>query len=280
MDLARRCVQIAREIAAAVPVARIERLFLPQLRPDPPQSGEFGALVLVDGSVGLLFVLLDETLAELRERGVPAQLRGSDPVAIAERFASAEPLERAVGLAALNALGQCVLRRAGYLPPAPDSLAGIAPAPGDHIGMVGYFPPLVARLRGTGIPLTVIELKRELIGREDNVEVTDDPRRLRGCNKVLCTSTVMLNDSLDAILAQCTGASQIAVIGPGAGFLPDPLFERGVSAVGGNAVLDHQDFLRRVARDEPWGDSARKYCIYAADYPGYRALLQSPAAPA
>ena len=44
-----------------------------------------------------------------------------------------------------------------------NSLGSLDPQPGDHFGMVGFFPPLVRRLRAQNINLTVIELKEALV---------------------------------------------------------------------------------------------------------------------
>ena len=87
-----------------------------------------------------------------------------------------------------------------------------------------------------GARLTVLELRADLAGAHPGFEVTLDPAALRTCDKVLMTSTVLLNDSLDAVLAQCRQARAVAMIGPGAGCLPEPLFARGITALGGTVL--------------------------------------------
>ena len=61
-----------------------------------------------------------------------------------------------LGLAAINAVTQHVFRRAGYEPDlAANSLGSLRIGPGDRVGMIGFFPPLVERVRALGLPLTV-----------------------------------------------------------------------------------------------------------------------------
>jgi len=89
----------------------------------------------------------------------------------------------------------------------------------------------------------------------------------------LSTASTLLNDSLDDILAHCTAAEVLVVVGPTAGFLPDPLFSRGVSAVGGSEIVDVALATERISRKQGLGDAARKYLLRAQGYPGAAALL-------
>jgi uncharacterized protein (DUF4213/DUF364 family) len=84
---------------------------------------------------------------------------------------------------------------------------------------------------------------------------------------------MLLNDSLDAMLSVCSTARSFALIGPGAGCLPDPLFARGVTLVGGTWIADGEAFLTALATGESWTSAARKVALRRADYPGFDALL-------
>ena len=72
-----------------------------------------------------------------------------------------------------------------------------------------------------GNHLIVIEKKANLVQKTNNWEVTLDPAQLEKCNKVLITSTTILNESIDDILKFCSQAEKISIIGPTAGFFPD-----------------------------------------------------------
>ena len=122
------------------------------------------------------------------------------------------------------------------------------------------------------IPL-LVKKKDKFVQSDGHFEVTLETRRLAQCNKVLCTSTTVLNNSLDDILEHCQHAERITVIGPTAGFLPDPLFKRGVHTLGGTTIQDATTFLQRCRNDERWGNTSKKYCIHRDNYPGFEYLL-------
>lgn len=243
------------------------------------KDGEFCALELDDGSIGLSYVLLGETLQALVQASPARTIAGASSLALARGFASPDPLRRALGLAAINALSQRVFRLAGYQPPpAVDAIGGLAPEAGDRIGMVGWFPPLTAQIVARGAALVVLELDPAKAGQKEGYRVTLEQSELAHCNKVLATTTLVLNDTLDAVLAACTAARRVVLVGPGGGCLPDALFARGVHALGGTAIVDREAFLQALSRGQKWGAHAQKYCIEARDYPGIDVLLERAAA--
>jgi uncharacterized protein len=267
---------IVDDIDARISLPRVRQVWLPRLRDTPRKSGEFGAVILDDGSVGLMFVLLGDTLRAIRDRVSPDTAVGMDPVELAQAFKDPDPATKALGLGAINAIGQHLIRASGFeVDTETNSLGSLDPQPGDHFGMVGFFPPLVRRLRAQNIDLTVIELKEALVQQAPRFQVTLDPAALGGCNKILCTSTMLLNDSIDPILGYCGQADEVVIIGPGAGFLPDALFARGVDTVGGHQVVDMEGFIARIEGEEKWGSTSRKYCFHRRSYPGYGALLDT-----
>lgn len=258
---------------AALPLPRVAALLLPPPAADGSKDGEFGAIELDDGSTGLTFVLLGDTLATLRGGGAGA-LAGRPAIDVARQYATAHGAERALGFAAVNALTRHLYDRAAFVPPpAAGSLGDLALAPGDHVGMVGLFPPLVPQVLASGARLTVVELRAELAGPRNGWEVTLDAAALRRCNKILSTSTVLLNDTLDEMLARCTGATRVALIGPGAGCLPDALFARGVTLMGGSWVADGASFRQALLAGDRWGRFAPKFALARDGYPGFDALL-------
>lgn len=272
MSVAEEILAGARRIASALGDPGVAGIHIPAWQENPGRDAEFCAVRLADGSVGTAYVLLEDTLARIQGR------RGAAPgsaLELAQGFAAGDPVHRALGLAAINALSQALFRRAGFVPDfATNSLGSLDLGPGDRLGMIGLFPPLVERVRARGIPLTVIELQARLVREEPGFAVTLDPARLAACNKIVSTSTVLLNDSLDGVLEHARHAEQFVIIGPSAGCAPDPLFARGVTAVGGSLVTDADAFMRRAAAAEPWGDAARKYHIARDGYPGFAALLE------
>jgi uncharacterized protein (DUF4213/DUF364 family) len=264
-------VAAARAVATALAPPRVARVVLPPPA-GPARGGSFCAVELEDGSVGLSYVLLGDTRERLR---AAPPLADRDVLELAEGFAGDDPAARCVGLAAVNALTRHALDRAGYVPDfATHSLGSLPLEPGDSLGMIGLFPPLVPRALAQGIQLTVLELKEELVREAPGLTVTLDPARLAGSSVIVCTSSVLLNDSLDAVLAAVRGCREFVIIGPSAGCIPDPLFARGVTSVGGAWVTQPATLLDRLARGEKWGDASRKFALHRDAWPGRAEILR------
>ncbi len=273
-SVARELVALVERVAARTPLPRVRALHLPPPEADGTRDGEFCALELEDGTPGLSHVLLDDTLARLRGGAGAEALAGAAAIDVARWYAERTGGERTIGFAAVNAATAVLFDRAGWAPgSAADTIGHLDPGPGDHVGMIGLFPPLVDRIVRTGARLTVLELKARLAGERDGFRVTLDPEALRECGKVLCTSTVLLNDTVDSVIARCAAARTFAVVGPGASCLPDPLFARGVTLVGGTWIVDRPALREAIRSGAAWGSSARKTAIRRDAYPGAESLL-------
>ena len=263
------------------PVPPVRQLHVP--KPSDPVSehaAEFCAIELADGSFGLSYVLLGDTLRELlaaHAHGSALPLAQADPLALAAKLTNGNPVQRAVALAAVNALTESVWRCVGYEPPAAgNSLGDVVLGPQDHLGMIGFFPPLVHRVAESGGRLSVVEMNAEMVARQrerfPQVRISQDRALLADCNTVVGTSTMLLNDTLDAMLAAAPLATRFAVIGPSAGVWPDPLFSRGVTLMGGTRVTDGAALAAAMAAGESWSHATRKFAIDRATWPGWAKL--------
>lgn len=268
-------------IARRWPTSRVRRLHVPRRSPDAGQhDAEFCAIELEDGAFGLSYVLLGNTLqALITAHGSPddAPLAGADPMALARHLAGGSEVQRAIALAAVNAMTDSVWRRTGYEPsPAGNSLGDVALGPDDHLGMIGFFPPLVQRVAEAGGRLSVVEMNTDMVERQraryPQITIGLDRRLLATCNTVVGTSTMLLNDTLDDMLAAAPQATHFAVIGPSAGLWPDPLFARGVTLLGGTRVTDPQGFADAMGAGESWSAATRKFVIARDGWPGWRAI--------
>jgi hypothetical protein len=276
MDVAHELLALLERFGARAALPKVRALLLPPSVFPTSIAGEFCAIELDDGSLGLSYVLLDESSKRLVARGGDPSLglEGADALAVARWFCDEPGARRALGFAAVNALTRCLFDRAGFLPgPSIDSFGMLAPQPADHIGMIGLFPPLVKHIVNAGAKLTVVELRGDLAGERDGYRVTTDRDELAACNKVIATSTLLLNGTLDAMLGACSKAQRFALIGPGAGCLPDPLFARGVTLVGGTWITDREAFRAAVTAGASWTAAAHKVAIHRVGYPGFEALL-------
>ena len=73
------------------------------------------------------------------------------------------------------------------------------------------------------------------------------------------------------MLAHCRQAQRFAMIGPSAGCLPDALFARGVTFVGGSWINDPAAFINAL-RSGARSASASKSGLTRDNYPGFEAL--------
>lgn len=257
-------------------IPRISQVYMPEPQPAPDKDSEFGIIVLADDSAGLYYAWMGEAQAGMNARYPVQDFIGLAPLELVHYYESDHEADRSIGLAAINAISQSVFRQLDcVLPPAGNSLGELQLQTGDRLGMVGYFPSLLRQLRQTNIPVTVIEKKSQFVQQDDLVTVTTDIRELAGCNKILSTAATMLNDSIDEVLDFCRHAEVIVVVGPTAGFLPGPLFRRGVSAIGGSQVIDVPLALTRLGSEQGLGDAARKYLLRPE---GYRTVADRLAA--
>ncbi len=261
--------------SAQCPLPRVRALHLPPLQPVQGHAGEFCAIELTDGSLGLSYVRLGDTLAQLREGADSLLPAGADALEVAQRFVNDKGPGRVIGFATANAISRCLYDRAGFRPnDSSDSIGQMNPQKGDSIGMIGLFRPLLGRVLKSGARLTVVELKADLVGQHDGYRVTLDAKELSACSKVISTSTLLLNDTLDDMLAQCRQAHWFAMVGPSAGCLPDALFARGVTLLGGNWIRDGQGFVAALTSGAPHSEFTSKYALTAQGYPGWRELIQ------
>ena len=281
-QIAKELVAQLRDIARRFGSPGIAGLHVPatKLRPGAPaRDAEFCAIELDDGSFGLSYVLLGDTLDQLTGRLRAGEtLAGTKALDMVAKFTAGSPVERALALACINALTDSVWRRIGYAPqPAGNSLGELQLMGQDHLGMIGFFPPLVRKVQACGAQLTVVELNEATAQRQrerfPEVRVTLDRTALASCNRVVGTSTMLLNDTLDEMLAAAPHADSFAVIGPSAGLWPDALFARGVTLMGGTRVIDGGSFRQAMASGESWSGAAQKFSLARAGWPGWKVLL-------
>lgn len=281
-DISAEIAALLQQVHADRPAPRVRALHLPPTSPPQGKEGEFAALELDSGALGLSFLLLDDTLTSIA--ALADAVRGMDALELLQWWAdpaaaAASPARAALGFAAANALSRTLLDRSGFVPgPARDTIGGLDPQPGEAVGMVGLFPPLVQRVLARGARLTVLELRADLAGERDGYTVTLDPQALSGCTQVLSTSTVLLNHSFERVREACRSARRFVLVGPGAGCLPDPLFAAGVTAMAGTWIADPPALLRAITTGAPWGAATVKFLLEREDYPGVEALRARAAA--
>ena len=260
-DLRRALVASLRDGLDEETVPRLAEVVKPPGGSDEKVSC-FTFVVLDDGTVGLCFNLLADQQSRRDYDATDGSLFvGRDALEVAEDLLHPSIVHRIVGYAACSALSQLLFRRGAPVVEETDLFELLDPQQGDHVGVVGYAPPMVRRIARSAGQVTVLE-KREKKGG-DNIHVTTGAEELGDCNKVLVTSTTLLNDSLGDIARITTGASFRALYGPGAGILPTVFFQRGFQAVAGLQVTDPALLVERQRAGKRWGDAKKKIVLKA-----------------
>lgn len=208
----------------------------------------YTAVQLSTGDVGLCHSLLGEpspgSSRVIRRSGT---LAGSPVTDLTEMIKSWDIGERVIGVATLNALSQIVLKREheGYGIVEGNALGGIDIRRTDTVGMVGNFKPLLPRIRNKTSNVTVFERSGPL---DDGVfPDTACEELLPKADVVVITGTAMANGTMGRLLELSKNARSVAVIGPSASVVPDPLFRRGVDVMGGVIMTNPDKAMQIVA---------------------------------
>jgi len=258
------------ELSTKFPLPPIVDIFFPPFyKGGQPKDAQFMAISLEGGAVGISFVLLPD---EKMEEYIALQLSDfveENPRRCALEFGIDDPVKEMISLAAINAICQHVMRETNFaVDDATDSLGLLSIAEGDRVGMVGLFLGLIKTIKKANAELVVIEKNKQFIQKFPDLPITMDAAKLSTCNKILCTSTTIMNNSLDEILAHCSPDAFVSIIGPTAGYFPDPLFDRGVDVVGGRVVKNGKLFLQLIAERKRWGEATRRTCFQKETYAG------------
>ena len=262
--------QIIEQLAGKYAFPPISQVYFPPFfKGGQPKESEFICLQLERGACGISYVLLPDEEMENYETMAHSNMRGIDPIKLTADFGSVDPVQNMVGLAAINAICQHVMKTTQYTIDAKSDSMGLLDIQiGDRVGMVGFFPPLVKRVKNIAAELIVFEQKEQLIDKFPQYNITLDLTLLGGCSKVLCTSTTVYNNTLDSVLEHCHPDAFISVIGPTAGYFPDPLFARGVDVVGGSFINDGDAFMQRLNEQKRWRETVSKFCFQKDRYAG------------
>ncbi len=227
------------------------------------QAHGYGAVELSSGAIGVTFAAYIPPAEVPTRSQLYATYIGQPASSLISKLGKPEanPVERAVAMATINALSSTYMQETGlnrYLEFA-DAVIALELCPSDILGMVGFFPPLVEPLSRQVSFLHVVELKEQLVQTHSRWDVTTDHAILRGCNKIMVTGSILLNGTIQSLLGLVSRAVHVALIGPTASFLPDPLFEIGFDIVGGTMIVNPVLFKDFLTKGLPWGTSTTKF---------------------
>jgi uncharacterized protein (DUF4213/DUF364 family) len=189
---------------------------------------------LSTGHVGVCHSLL----AEQAVRCCPivrwaGKLAGSSAIDLANLAKSWELSESIVGIATLNALSQMVLNEDRYTIDEGNFIGYIEAKveATDTVALIGYIEPFINVLRRRVGRLYVFERSPRFFD-EQTLPDTAYEEFLPKADIVIISGSAIANKTIDHVLELSKKAREIGVVGPSAGLIPDPLFNRGVKIVG------------------------------------------------
>ena len=150
----------------------------------------------------------------------------------------ANPIEKALGLAVANAL-------IGDPPDAcgDDTIDLMKLTPHDRVGMVGFFGPLVKKIRGRGIELAISERDPE----RGDVHGDAAADMLRSCTVAIITATTILNGTLEETLGLLGTPRHVTLLGPSTPMVSDVFDGTPVTHLGGSVVTDVPKVLQVIS---------------------------------
>lgn len=151
------------------------------------------------------------------------------------------PLSKTIGLATANALTADIPHPATVTD---EILELIDIQPSERVAMVGFFGPLVPRIRQIGCRLDIQELKTDKPGT-----IAPDAGRssLAACDIALITATSIVTDTMDEVLADLGNARAAVVLGPSSFMHPEVFSGTPVTHIAGARVRNPSAVERIVS---------------------------------
>lgn len=185
-------------------------------------------------------------------------LAGSDASELLDLLVNGRnPLEKALGLATANAIICPDIAEE----PERDSIALMNLSPADRVAMVGYFGPLVERIRKTGANLRIIEKNpnrmEEILDRKDSDKILEE------CSVAIITATSILNNTIEEILNRLGNPRHVTILGPSTPMCGEAFAGTPVTHLGGSVILDHRKIMQIIS--EGGGTPDMRPCLRFID---------------
>ncbi len=180
----------------------------------------------------------------------PVRVGGLPVKEVLSGLNSAEPIKTAVAIATLGALSATCWGRGikgDYrIQTRRDAQDAVDMPHEKSVAVVGAFVPVLQRLKQRGGTWWVVEQDPATLKGEEldhYVPAAESVKVIFEADVLVITGVTLINHTLEGILNAARDGAEIAVMGPTAGIVPEPLFDRGVRVVGGVWVRDADGLL-------------------------------------
>lgn len=209
----------------------------------------YTGVTLDSGHAGLCHTLSHEMPAyccQVNQRA--GKIGGSKAVDIANMARSWDINESILGFATLNALSQKFFDE---VKPTFDIRSSnfvneLKVKSSDIVVMVGNLHPFIKQIREQAKELFIIE-RSPLLRDEGTFPDTAAEDLLPQADVVVATGSSLANGTIDRILELSDNVREFGLVGPSASVIPNPLFDRGVTAIGGVKILDGDKMIQIIA---------------------------------
>jgi len=201
----------------------------------------YTAVLLDNGCAGLAYTFLDEAKGGCSVYRNVRPLAGRPAVDLLHLFDTGGRIEAALALATANALFNRPDRdyRRG------DILEQLPIRAEDRVGMVGHFAPLVATLRKQAKALYIFE--QIDLPQGSLLPVSEAEHLLPQCQVALLTSTAIINQTADHLLALAGGCREIVFLGASTPLIPEVFEGTKVTMLSGVTVVDPEAIVQIVS---------------------------------
>jgi uncharacterized protein len=201
----------------------------------------YTAIQLDDGNVGVAHTFRAEAQGGCSVFAGSRPIAGRSALQVMDYLGSDDRIEGSIGLAVVNAL----VNRLAPGQSEGDILDLLTVQPGDRVGMVGFFGPLVGPLERKARELLIFE--RDASRSKRTLPAEQALEMLPRCDVALITSTALIGGELDALLEDARECREVALVGASTPLLPEIFASRGVTLLSGVTVTDGPGILQVVS---------------------------------
>ncbi len=180
----------------------------------------------------------------------PEMINGLPVKEIITGLSFTEPIKTAVAIATLNALSETCWQKGETgdytITKNIDAQDAVRMPVERSVAVVGAFIPTLQALKARGGTWWVIEQEPKTLKEDEMshyVPAEQSTEVIGKADVLIITGVTLINHTLEGILSAAKAGADIAVMGPTASSLPEPLFNRGVRIVGGVMVTNPDRLL-------------------------------------
>lgn len=186
---------------------------------------------LEDGRAGIAWTPGREAAASCTHLAKAGTLQQCTENGALQFLESELPLERAIGVAAFNAINARLKRQVDYS----EAIARLTIQPTDHVVMVGHFAPLIARIEKTGCHLDVFDLNRNTPRISDSAACPDCLAR---CDVAIITATCIINNTVEDQIGYLQRNRAAVLLGPSTPICPEAFEGTRITQLSGSLVSE------------------------------------------